>query len=869
MDPEQLAEYAGGRVGERLGPYRVTGKLGAGGMGEVYRGHDERLERDVALKLIRLDGKVGADRVARFRREARMAASLNHPAIVQVFDVFDSESGEVLVMELVDGRSLRDHLEANDLSPDALLAIAADVAGGLAHAHAKGIVHRDLKTENVVVTAAGRGKILDFGLARRVVLAPGSETLSADGTVVGTFRTMSPEQACGRPIDHRSDLFSLGVLLYECLVGSSPFLAGTPEETLLRIVNTAHVPAREAAPNVPEHVAALVDRLLDKDPSRRPDNAALVERALRSLLPGPLQATNDGATPDRFAETAVEPQRKESPPRRRRRVSVILAVVALAVAGGAAPVAYHALRPGAAPAYVAMVVPAPQGEVTKTTKFTQLALREAVLRTLASLDGISPLPVEGDTPASPAAAVAQATAAQEVVTATLDCAGDECRVELTRSSADGVVVWTQGFHVPLEKPLVLAEAVEGHLRHAFPERGVRPGQVPLEVDPADYADYIELRRAYEQKDSGAASTAELLSRLALIRERSPRFVEAYVYAAGLLRLRYRQQRDAADLREAATLLARARELAPRDPRPLVRSFEVALAREDVKAAEAWLGALEKIDPGGAEVLTSRASLEERQGHKHEALELMEAAVRQHPSTQVLFRAASMAYRAGDADRARRHLTAALTRNPASSACRSLLAQVELLHGSLERAAELYAGLVAAAPEVTELGNLGVAEMLRGRYPEAEKAFARALEAQPSQVSVALNLADSRALQGRSADAASLYRRVLELTESVSTAAGSPDWLLLSARAQALAHLGRTHEAAAAVQQVLVMAHENAQARYEAALTYALIDERASAIVNATEALKRGVGPRWFMLGFFDRLRSAPELRALLESPARP
>src|ERR1700761_2562475 len=187
-----------------LGPYRIEEKLGAGGMGEVYRAFDERLRRWVAVKVIRGEA-TGTDTAReRLRREARAAAALDHPAVVRIHEILTAGDRDAIVMELVEGTSLAALLRRGPLDPATALRLGAEIAEGLAAAHALGIVHRDLKAENVMVTTSGHVKILDFGLAKGGAQEAGAAALSRDGLVVGTYRAMSPEQARGLPVDARS-----------------------------------------------------------------------------------------------------------------------------------------------------------------------------------------------------------------------------------------------------------------------------------------------------------------------------------------------------------------------------------------------------------------------------------------------------------------------------------------------------------------------------------------------------------------------------------------------------------------------------------------------------------------------------------------
>ena len=224
--------------GARLGPYEILSQIGAGGMGEVYRARDEKLGRDVAVKVLPEMLAANADSLSRFEREARAVAALSHPNILSIFDVGREEGVAFAVMELLDGETLRERLSAGALPTRKALEYGAQLARGLAAAHEKGIVHRDLKPENVFLTGDGRVKILDFGLAKVAVLEPDqtkSPTVAAatePGTVMGTAGYMSPEQVRGKPADQRSDIFSFGSILFEMLTGDRAFRGDSAAETM-------------------------------------------------------------------------------------------------------------------------------------------------------------------------------------------------------------------------------------------------------------------------------------------------------------------------------------------------------------------------------------------------------------------------------------------------------------------------------------------------------------------------------------------------------------------------------------------------------------------------------------------------------------
>ncbi|HEX6902334.1 MAG TPA: tetratricopeptide repeat protein [Thermoanaerobaculia bacterium] len=281
---------------ERLGPYRLEERLGAGGMGVVYRAYDERLDRSVAIKVIPPAHSEDPQRRERLRREARASARLSHPAIIQVYDFVQTEEVDAIVMELVEGERLSDLLLRGPLDLDRGLTIAREVAEALAEAHSKGIVHRDLKTENVIVTLAGHAKVLDFGIAKQ--LDGGDPSLTKEGAVLGTFRSMAPEQAQGHEVDHRADLFALGTLLYEIFTGESPFAGPNGAATLRKICWHQQPPAREVNPKVPDELSDLIDGLLRKEPHHRPQETREVAALLARMAPGTASSSDAQTQPD-------------------------------------------------------------------------------------------------------------------------------------------------------------------------------------------------------------------------------------------------------------------------------------------------------------------------------------------------------------------------------------------------------------------------------------------------------------------------------------------------------------------------------------------------------------------------------------------
>lgn len=318
--------------GTPIGNYEILAPLGAGGMGEVYRAHDARLGRDVAIKVLPEGFGQDKERLTRFQQEARVLAALSHPNIVQVFEAGEHQGAPYLVMELLEGETLRAVLASGPLSPERTAELGEQMAAGLAAAHERSIVHRDLKPENIYVTRDGVLKILDFGLAKRNVLAEMDCTVplgpaTASGTVLGTLSYMSPEQATGRATDFHSDQFSLGVILYELLSGQRPFAGESAAESLAALVRDEPAPLEELRPEITTGLAAIVMRCLAKEPK---DRFASTKDLAKNLSVARMHAYSGGTVTTGVQAVMLLGGRRKM----RRRILLGVAVgILLAVAG--------------------------------------------------------------------------------------------------------------------------------------------------------------------------------------------------------------------------------------------------------------------------------------------------------------------------------------------------------------------------------------------------------------------------------------------------------------------------------------------------------------------------------------------------------
>src|ERR1051325_9161454 len=287
-------------VGQHLGAYRIDALIGAGGMGEVYRAHDLKLHRDVALKFLPSALALDADRAARLRREARILASLNHANVATIHDLDEHGGVPFIVMEYVRGDTLKSKVADGPLPSSRIIGLALDIVDALDAAHHLGVIHRDIKSANIMVTQAGRAKVLDFGLSSRelgqTVPSEAGRAASDPTPVGGPVGYMSREQVRGEPIDPRSDLFSLGVVLYELATGELPFQGETPAEVVDGILRRDPWPIQSINPDIPDDLALMIASCLEKDPGLRVQTSQELRRRLGVLKGDPQEST--GRPPD-------------------------------------------------------------------------------------------------------------------------------------------------------------------------------------------------------------------------------------------------------------------------------------------------------------------------------------------------------------------------------------------------------------------------------------------------------------------------------------------------------------------------------------------------------------------------------------------
>jgi serine/threonine-protein kinase len=675
-------------------------------------------------------------------------------------------------------------------------------------------------------------------------------------------------------VDARSDLFSLGILLYELLTGSSPFRGNNSLDELQRVISHSPTPVTRLRPEVPPALSRLVDRLLSKRREDRPRNAVEVARELASVFTlseieagGPDLPAETGSTVSEIPPGFLSPGavRISAATLRSRRIPILL--LAVLIVALVLSIVWLLRREAPQPLQVAVL--ASQGQSGGDSGLAKSVMQEATISTLASLDGMAPLdPSQVHLAESPVQA-ARISAAAEVVAIDLEREGAGARVSLRRVARDGRVLWSASFPVPAgsgDRDLrLLADAVAVQLRRAYPDRRLRPGVPELAVSDRDYAELLRIKARIQR---GSTDVESELRKAEAVVSGSPRFLEGHLVLADLAQSLFSSNHNQAALDRGLQAARDAAELAPEDPRPIVARFRLALVAGRHEEAEASLKKLSEIVPGDPQLYSLSGQLAASRGDLDRAIAELTAATQIAPSWSNLYVLADYEAKDGRMAAARRHLEGLLTLTPGNNWGLARLAGLELEGGDPERAERIYLDIARQEPRATHFTNIGLARSLLGRHAEAAQAHRRALASEPGNPYRLLNLADAELALGNDREARRLYGLTLKSLDRYETAAPlSP--LQNMVRAQALAHLGSLREAVKLTQKALQESGEDREILYAASLVYALAGDRSSALVNAELALKKGYQPRWFTLPAFRALRDDPELSSLLRGVTPP
>jgi serine/threonine-protein kinase len=705
------------KPGTRLADaYDLGTLLGAGGMGEVYRAKDVRLGRSVAIKVLRADATATPERLARFKQEAETAAALNHPNIITIYDIGTVDDTSYIVMEYVEGKTLRDLLEDGPLPLPRLLDYASQMAEALAKAHAGGIVHRDLKPENLMVTGDGLLKILDFGLAKLTPslteIATGATAgLTASGVLMGTVHYMSPEQTKTSAVDHRSDQFTMGMILYEMATGRRAFQRDSVGGTLMAIMAEQPTPVADLNPSIPEGLVRIIGTCLQKEPEQRFATTAELARELRSLR-GDVSSM----------ETAVAPSGRRAAP-----------------AAAAAP-----QQPSVA------VLPFVDMSPAKDQEYFCDGMAEELINALTQIPGLrvvsrtSSFQFKGKV--EDARSIGQRLGVRSLLEGSVRTAGERMRIGSRLTSvSDGYQMWSAQYDRDMRDIFAVQDEIAAAILAALRVTLIKGDDKPIvrrEASPEAYKLYLKGRHEWNKRtEEGLMKSIEFFTRAI---DEEPTYARAH-----------------AGLADAYVLLGI---YGIRPPNDVMPKAKATAARALEEAAD--LSVQGDVDTGLAAVYTTLACVTAAYDWEwEEAEQTFRQAIRHDPKYPIAHHwyAVNCLAPRGRFDEAIEELELAREHDPDSPAIRASLGLVHGVAGRpVEAATELKATLEADADFALAYYFLGQTYLRMERLEDALAALGNASRLAPGSVEFRAGLGHAYALAGKSDRARQLLEELEKL-----------------------------------------------------------------------------------------------------------
>jgi eukaryotic-like serine/threonine-protein kinase len=842
-------------IPDHIGRFKVVRLVGSGGMGEVYEGFDDQLQRSVAIKGL-LHDRVNPERRERLRREALSAAGLSHPAITHVYEIVEEGDADWVVMEFVKGTSLADLIRTGPLSAGDAAAIGEEIAGALADAHQHGIIHRDIKTENVLLTPSGHVKVLDFGLAKWTALRSADNLpITTDGLVVGTSKAMSPEQALGREVDGRSDIFSLGSLLYELMSGRPAFRGATPLETMHKVAQVDYEPLPAAAPRAGQALAAVIARCMARDPSKRYQDASELAHDLHRVA---ASATDAGATLPAFGSRKVLL-------RARKHWATLVAVTAVVTTTAITGLTLGWFAPKK-PLTVA-VLPVESQALGSAAGLASTAIEDALVNSLARLKDV--IVVSGrDVRAvldskKRVPEIARELGVRELVDTSLTPgeAGEPNRVDLERLDGhSGRVIWSEQLEVGTDDLLLLQDRIStalGDAYRGFPTTG-HPGS--QDATPVALKAYLE---ATSRIDSGKYSKdfKEEIALLETAIAEAPRFLAPVASLAWRYRYLYETYRRPADEDRCLALLKRAEALAPDHPWVLSLEVWIALDRRDnagaIEKARAWTTSR----PGDSVAWRTLAVALDHLERYRESEAAFARSLALLPSWNTFHSVALARELRGDFVGARAAIRQGLAISSGNLFLEGLLAEVEMYAGNNAEAEELYRNLLVRRGTRLDRIHLGNCLYYQRKFSDAASLYREAADMDHTDYLAVANLADTQDAMGQTESAKADYAVALRLCET-RYGQGVRRRALLETRARCLAQLRRGPEAFMAIQEALADYPDNPATMFMAALVAAVGGDTNAALAWTEKARLAHAPAIWFTGPEFAHLTQDPRFQAL-------
>jgi eukaryotic-like serine/threonine-protein kinase len=845
-------------IGQHVGPYKILAPLGAGGMGEVYRARDAKLERDVALKILPAELANNTEALRRFELEARAASALNHPNIVTIYEISRENDIAWIAMELVDGEDLRTLIQRDGLTIKGALRIASKIAEGLAAAHERGIAHRDLKPENVMISRDGFVKILDFGLAKqRRVLASDDTTLphTAPGAVFGTVGYMSPEQAKGLEMDYRSDQFSFGVMLYEMLTRKNPFQRDSKPETMTAIIRDEVEPPSALDPSIPREIDRIVARCIAKQQRDRYGSTRDLAHDLREV--------RDSATQPSYRSNRPLPLPK------RRTMPMVAALVAVVVIAGIA-VGVRMWNRSRDAAGITSIAVVPFRDLSGTAEGRVLAdgLSEMIATRLADVRELRIAPPFDGAPITEEDA--RKMRVHAIIRGTVQRAGGDVRVTYSLVNKKGDAIATSSETRAATEIFALEDAVADDLLavlgRAAPKRVQQASAMLRPDDQKRFVEAVGLLQRVRDEKSVDQAIATLESVLANARESgavNALLARALLYKASL-------SRRPAFIEQATVYAMRGVALSGDDAEAHVTLGELQNASGRHAEAEASFKRALQLSPNHAEATASLAQAYEGLGRAADAEATYKRAITLRPdSPGTSIKYGAFCYQRGRYNDAVSFFEHATRVAPSLAIAWSNYGAALHAADRRQEALTAFEKSLALQPSVPGFTNLGNLQFSLGRYDDAVGSFERAATMSPTEFITWQNLGDARRWSTqRRGEAVDAYRRAVEAGRAM-LAVNPHDANARASVALCLAHSGAFDDALTEIRRALEVDPTHAYVLYKASRIAVLRGNHDSAISWIERAIKAG-----YPASELDRdpeltqIRDLPAFRNAIESAKR-
>jgi tetratricopeptide (TPR) repeat protein/TolB-like protein len=846
-------------VGRQLGSYEIRSLLGSGGMGEVYAAYDPRLKREVAIKVVPATLAANPERMQRLQREARAAAALNHPNILAVYDIGADDGVPFIVMERVPGETLAGRVARGPVAPKEALDLGIQIADALATAHANGVLHRDLKPGNVMITPQGRVKVLDFGLAKVLARTPSTAGESAahsvvtrPGQVFGTPAYMAPEQLMGGTTDARSDIYSLGAILFELVTGRRLFAGDNFLAVAMRRLAQPLPNPIDVNPLIPTAMSDLIVRCLAPAPEDRPISAAALKADLEQLRGG----FSEGG------ERVVAPS--QAPVSGRPRAARVAAWL-LAVAGALTATALGVNRwltpaiPAVEDRPVIAVLPLENVTGDVANDYIGVGVADALTTSLAKLAAVSVIPRE-TTRESALRTTDPGKLAREIgvnllVQGSLQRSGERVRVDARLVRADGTIVWAGEAEGPINDLFAVQRQIADRLVDTLRVTVTGAERKQLAVPPTNNQEALEAywrgMALLERTDAASLDQALVSFERAMVLDSRFALAHAAIGAASVKKYSATNVRQWMTRAEEAVL--HALEIEPSQTQVRLSLANVYRSTGRNASAMEELRRVLADDPNNDEARRRLGSIFESEGRHVEALEQFRAAVDDRPQYWLNHDLLGLFYfRTGRLQDAVRAFTRVIELRPDSAQAFLRLGTTYQALGNYPQARQQYERAIAIAPDAAVYSNLGMMAYTEGRFQEAVRAFSEAVRLRPNRALFRRNLGDAYQQLGRGKEARVEYEEAARLTRE-ALAVNPNDAQVMAQLAVYEAKVGRREEAERHIARALVI-NPLPEVLFRHAAVLSLHGDRKGALQALTEAIGKGYP--------VDVVRSDPDFAAL-------